>query len=239
MGTAGTVKFHFECELCSFWRQNDKYAGVYALLRGHTDTVNAIKFFPIPKEESLLLVSGSSDGFLRLWQIESGSSKIFHGIAALEGHARSSINCLCVNERRNQIVSGSADSTLMVWQVDLKQASKAVVVQCIKPRGTIPLALASADLGPDGHVVLAVAGTKNTVQIWLTNSYDCKFEYKASLVGHESWVRSLAITREKDQADVSKPWSIFSLFRSDFRSDFHRWLTIIILITARFNGSTL
>ena len=118
----------------------------------------------------------------------------------MEGHA-SSINCLCINGRQNLIVSGSADGTLKVWRVDLKQDSKAVLVQNIQTNlQLLPLALASADLSPGANVVLAVAGTKGTVQIWVTR-IDSEFELQATLIGHESWIRSLAITKEIDQPD--------------------------------------
>ncbi len=186
--------------LCLFRRQNNEKQGISTLLRGHTDTVNAIKFFLNTKGEPHLFVSGSSDGHLRLWQTQTRTGKDFREIACLKGHA-SSINCLCVNEAYNLIVSGSADGTLKVWRVDLQQEPKALLVQTIEANlQLLPLALASADLGSGGSVILAVAGTKGVVQIWITNA-DFNFELQATLVGHESWVRSLAVTKETEQPD--------------------------------------
>lgn len=118
----------------------------------------------------------------------------------MEGHA-TSINCLCINEAHNLIISGSAGGTLKVWRVDLHQEPKALLVQTIVTKlQLLPLALASVDLSLRGSVILAVAGTKGIVQIWVTN-IDFKFELQATLVGHESWVRCLAITKETDKPD--------------------------------------
>lgn len=198
MGTAGIVACQRTCRLCLFRRQNNEKLGIYALLRGHTDRVNAIKFFLNPIGECRLLVSGSSDGKLRLWQTQSRTGKDFREVTCLEGHA-SSVNCLCINEAHLLIVSGSADGTLKIWRVDLQQESKASLVQTIKTDlQLLPLALASADLSSKGSVILAVAGTKGIVQIWITNA-DFNFELQATLVGHESWVRFLAITEETEQ----------------------------------------
>jgi len=200
MGTAGIGASRLTCRLCLFRRQNDEESGIYALLRGHTDTVNVIKFFGNPKGEPRLLVSGSSDGHLRLWQTKSCTGKDFCEVACLEGPA-SSINCLCINEAHNFIISGSANGTLKVWRVDLQRDLKALLVQTIETNlQLLPLALASADLGLRGRAILAVAGTKGIVQIWITNA-DFNFELQATLIGHESWVRSLAITKEIDQPD--------------------------------------
>jgi len=56
-----------------------------------------------------------------------------------------------------------------------------------------PLNLALAQLD-DTSAVLAVAGTRSTIQIFV--SQDSQFQLSATLTGHEGWIRALAFTRE-------------------------------------------
>ena len=200
MGTAGIGESYFIRRLSSFCRQNRGEPGIYALLRGHKDAVNAVRFFQAPEGEPHVLVSGSCDGQLRLWQTESGISNMFHEVAIVEAHA-SSINCLCINECSNLVISGSADASLKVWKVDLKAESKVVLAQTIRTKSQLlPLALASVNLHVRGNAILAVAGTTGTVQIWVAQT-ELRFELQATLIGHEGWIRCLAITKEHDRPD--------------------------------------
>ena len=184
------------------YRQNVEKRGIHSLLRGHEDIVYAIKFFPTSRDEPRLLASGSADGYLRLWQTQSGTSREFNEIVSWKAHA-GSINCMCVDRISRLIVSGSADGTLKIWGVDLEQESKVVALQTIDTElQLLPLALAFASLGSGRTGLFAVAGTKGSVQIW-TEKTSSNFQLQITLVGHESWIRSLAISKESDQPDSS------------------------------------
>lgn len=99
-------------------------------------------------------------------------------------------------------MSGSADGTLKVWRLNLGlKGVAAVLVQEIRANPQFfPLALVSGNIGTGGDSILAVAGTKDIVQIY-TAGYEARFQLQATLAGHQSWVRGLAITTEKDQID--------------------------------------
>lgn len=56
-----------------------------------------------------IVVSGSTDRTLRVWNAETGEC-----IHVLQGHA-STVRCLAMHE--NKVVSGSRDGTLRVWDV--------------------------------------------------------------------------------------------------------------------------
>ena len=177
--------------------------GLQALLSGHTDKVNAVKFFPTRIDERAVIISGSIDRTLRIWRANHASSTNFACVAILEGHS-SSVNCLEVIPLSNTIISGSADATAKVWQLGLSDDRvDAILIQTIniQPR-FFPLALASSSLGTRGALILAVAGTQGSVQIYVSEEVKEKtdFIHRTTLIGHEGWIRSLAFISETDYA---------------------------------------
>lgn len=171
------------------------------MLRGHTDTVNAVKFFPTQEAFSQIILSGSVDKTVRVWQAKTPSPTGFDLAATLDGH-ESSVNCLAVIKGSNVFASGSADATIRIWRIESQGDRISVVkVQIIqtKPR-FFPLALALHWLGVGEDLVLAAAGTKNTVQVYVASN-NGKFCHQVTLPGHEGWIRSLGITQEKKLAD--------------------------------------
>lgn len=172
-----------------------------ALLRGHTDTVNAVKFCQHRPGRPSLILSGSSDKTVRLWQSSDASFYDCSVVVVLEGHA-SSINCLAFNPERSIIVSGSADGTLKIWRLILiEDEFRVTLEQTVQIASKFfPLALALSRLREAENIVLAVAGTKGVVQIYVLDAEESNFRLQATLVGHESWVRSLAITYESDKS---------------------------------------
>ena len=172
-----------------------------ALLRGHTDHVNSIRFFPAAQSQPQIILSGSTDKTVRIWRAQSTTSLRFDSVATLEGHS-SSINSLAVFHDVNIIASGSADSTIKIWRLNIQgDGIDTELLQSIEtnPR-FFPLALALHKLPTAEDLVLAAAGTKGFVQIYVASKGE-KFLHQATLTGHEGWIRSLAITQEKLSAD--------------------------------------
>lgn len=62
------------------------------------------------------------------------------------------------------------------------------------------MALALSPLtGASDSLVLAVAGTKDIIQLHVLDAQEgSEFKYKATLSGHEGWIRSLEFTKEND-----------------------------------------
>lgn len=99
--------------------------------------------------------------------------------------------------------SGAADGTVKVWKIIWEETK----VQCqllqsilLKPR-YFPLAVALKQLSNTGKtstskgIVLAVGGTRSTIQIFVAqDESEPNFELSATLMGHQSWIRSLAFT---------------------------------------------
>ena len=192
------IIFHFICPY-SFCRQRQDKQGIQALLRGHTDVVNAIVFGEIKFGQRSILVSGSSDKTVRFWY---PSSNGFQAAGILEGFA-ASINCLAFSRGRNFLVSGSADGNVTIHQLNLTTDHQidTSVVQAIQASPQLfPLTLAVTSLGVAGYF-LAVAGTKGIVQVYVGDAEEESLRLQATLVGHENWVRSLAITTENAEAN--------------------------------------
>ena len=122
-------------------------------------------------------------------------------MTTLEGH-ESSVNCLAVFNGTTIFASGSADATIKIWRLEILR--KGIVVQNLQTIHTgprfFPLALALHSLSGEEDLVLAAAGTKSFVQVFV-NSNCGVFCHQVTLYGHESWIRSLDITHETTSAD--------------------------------------
>ena len=181
-------------------KQNDEHKGIHALLRGHTNNINAVKFFPPPQSKAHIILSGSVDKTIRVWQAQPASAVAFEEVLVIESHD-STINCLGIVSRKSIFASGSADATVKIWRMSWEgRLPRVEPIQTIKtnPR-FFPLALTLSEVPLAGDVILAVAGTKGFVQVHIAEK-DNHFDHHASLVGHEAWVRSLAIIRESNDS---------------------------------------
>lgn len=101
------------------------------------------------------------------------------------------------------VVSGAADGSVKVWRLTVNDGTQGDLVKTIilNPR-YFPLALSLSRLETDSEerpVVLAAAGTTNIVQIYVAESTieEPDFKLRATLSGHEAWVRSLSFTNDK------------------------------------------
>lgn len=175
---------------------------MYALLVGHTDKVSAVRFHTCPTTGIRLLVTGSVDHTVRVWRSSTSDSRQFVLAQTLEGHT-GSVNAVAVADGSDIIVSGAADGSVKAWRLSLGDSATAELVKTIvlKPR-FFPLSLSLSRVQAevkDKPVVIAVAGTTNVVQLYVaeTTIGDPDFRLCATLSGHEAWVRSLAVTKDK------------------------------------------
>ena len=166
--------------------------GVQALLNGHEETVTAVRI--LPWEGGSVIASGSADRTIRIWESSNRSLIGFHCAVVLRGH-RGSINCLAVRAGHSLIVSGAADATVRVWRIGRSgKAVEGVLLQVIRSSSrTFPLTVALHAHGSPTCLFLAVAGTKQDVLIYASDSAEDSLEFNdvATLTGHEAWIRSL------------------------------------------------
>ncbi|KAE8306581.1 WD40-repeat-containing domain protein [Aspergillus transmontanensis] len=185
----------------ALWYPKDKFQrGVYSLLVGHTDKVNAVRFYTCPTTGTKLLITASADHTIRIWRAVTGTYLQFTHAQILEGHT-SSINTIAVSDGADLVASGAADGSVKIWRIMLQgEGTKSELLTTIvmKPR-FFPLALALKPLRADGPMILAVAGTTNIIHAYILEDPlgDTSFRLAAVLSGHEAWVRSLSFTRDK------------------------------------------
>jgi elongator complex protein 2 len=177
--------------------QNSESKGVFDILSGHTDIVNAVKFIP---DSGGALISGSVDHTVRIWKRDQSSQK-YVCAETLSDHS-SSVNCIAVAAGSELFVTGAADATIKIWSLDAENV--ATLRQSIRtvPR-FFPLAVALSPLANAANsYVLAAAGTKHIIQLYILDFENGReFSLKATLSGHEGWIRSLDFTRESDSLD--------------------------------------
>lgn len=178
------------------------------MLKGHTDTVNAVRFIAPACLGETLIISGSVDKTIRIWQKSQEDNDIWTLAAEVDAHT-SSINCIAELSAQNILVTGAADAAVKIWRVC--RSATGPVVLTVQLLHTIeltpkffPLAIAVAALDSrreqdSKEFVMAVAGTRASVQIYVAKgdaTAEHRFSLVATLTGHEAWIRSLAITYE-------------------------------------------
>jgi elongator complex protein 2 len=173
----------------ALWNPDDEKAnyGVSTLLAGHTGVVNAVIILAFNGKQ--YIISGASDNTVRVWRKSEDSNAwpFFEESQCLEGHA-GAVNTVATLSEDGVFATGAADGTVRVWKFKEEDAQVELVQSItLKPR-FLPLATALARL-PSGEIVLAVAGTMISVQIYV--QVQGEFELQATLSGHEGWVRSL------------------------------------------------
>ena len=89
-------------------------------LEGHTEGVNAVALSVYGRRA----VSGSGDGTLRVWDLETGESRV------LVGHT-DWVRAVTLSPDGRRAVSGSDDNTLRVWDVEMGSAA----ILCALPGG--------------------------------------------------------------------------------------------------------
>ncbi|KAF2773086.1 WD40 repeat-like protein [Teratosphaeria nubilosa] len=170
----------------------DRQSGVFALLTGHTDHVNAVKLLNIGGAPGL--VSGASDKTIRIWRPrnEAGSSGAYGQWQqrwCLDDAYGGSINAIAVDNAASMFVSGAADGTVNVWHTSFEDQPRCVQRITLKPK-YLPLATALISR-KDGTCILAVAGTSSSIQLFGRNERSSELELHATLTGHEGWIRAL------------------------------------------------
>jgi len=143
--------------------------------RVHTDITPALAFSP----DERLLASGSTDGSVKLWDVESGA-------LLWSGGQASTILCLAFASDSGLLASGGLDATIRLWE-----ASLGTLLETLPHAGPVS-ALAWS---PDGHL-LATGDAAGTLRLWEIGP-SRRASCVESLVGHSSWVWGLAFAPDE------------------------------------------
>ena len=163
-------------------------------MHGHTDVVNVVRFCPSKQTEPQFLLTGSVDKTIRAWRLDPENLALTKEVAVLDKHS-ASVNCIAAVEGTDLLISGAADAAIEIWRfstVDEHFSVEHIQTLQLSPK-FFPLTLALHSFGSSRDLMLAVAGTKSFVQIFLASGTG-HFSLQATLTGHDGWIRSLAFT---------------------------------------------
>ena len=163
---------------------------------GHTNLVNSLAIAPAID----LLVSGSFDNTVNVWQISTG--KLQRSLKGDNGHT-DKIWGVAISPDGKQIVSASRDKTLKIWDVKTGELLRTLTgslagVTCVL-------------VTPDGKRVISGSGDK-VIRVWDMASGKQIF----ILTGHEDAIAALAITNDgnylfsggKDSPSSIRIWNL-------------------------------
>ncbi|KAG1840727.1 WD40 repeat-like protein, partial [Suillus subalutaceus] len=115
---------------------------------GHTDALTCVALFP----DNKMIVSGSYDRRIRLWDIRSGQASG----EPLRGH-KVSVNVVAVSPDGTMIVSGGGDGRILIWNATTRNLAT-------EPIQAYRNKIDSISFSPDSASIASVAGT--TIKIW-------------------------------------------------------------------------
>lgn len=125
--------------------------GALAVLAGHTGAVRSVAFAP----SGILLLSGSHDNSLRLWDLEQATEA-----KALRGHG-SRVEAVAISPTGKLAVSGSQDGSVRVWDVAGYAESRTIGSRTLAGHADAVLA---ARFAADGRVL--TASRDRTAKLW-------------------------------------------------------------------------
>ena len=136
-----------------------------------------------------MLASGSSDGIIRLWDVESGSSRF-----TLTGH-KQTIRALAFSPDGKILASGENYRTIYLWDVTIgQQITNSQTAETAK----------ILRFSPDGKIV--VSGT-HSGKIQLLDAHTLRL--LSTHIGHTSWVNALVFIEDgKTLASASRDGTI-------------------------------
>ncbi|KAI0069052.1 WD40 repeat-like protein [Artomyces pyxidatus] len=175
--------------LIALWDAQDIYnRGVLETLPGHSSLVSCVKFVDAER-----FVSTDESGALKLWRY-SGSKWV--SVFTSQAHTKA-VSALTVHLEANCLATGGSDSSVKIWK--LGEQDDLQEIQSISLKGRYPLSLALATLPGSKALILAVAVTDRSLQIYTRS--EVMFLPSATMHGHDDWVRSLAFCHPTSSSD--------------------------------------
>ncbi|TFY56398.1 hypothetical protein EVJ58_g7671 [Rhodofomes roseus] len=145
-----------------------------SIMEGHFDNVTSVAFSPTGDK----VVSGSGDGTIRLWNVETGSH-----LHTLYGHSQG-VNAVAFSPNGQEIASGSDDATVKVWD--------SVTGACLRTLTNHDQSwVETVAYSPDGRW-LASGEHDGAIILW---RLDVETTTQLVMYGHESAMHAITFTR--------------------------------------------
>jgi WD40 repeat protein len=142
---------------------------------GHQDSVNSVAFSP----DGQMIVSGSDDMTLRLWDIQGNSIS-----QPFEGH-QDSVNSVAFSPNGQMIVSGSDDMTLRLWDIQGNSIGQPFQGH----QGSVN----SVAFSPDGQII-ASGSDDMTLRLWDIQGNSIGQPFQKLFQGYDYSVDSVAFS---------------------------------------------
>eukprot|EP00039_Didymoeca_costata_P030246 m.28618 g.28618 ORF g.28618 m.28618 type:complete len:817 (-) comp8016_c0_seq1:43-2493(-) len=173
--------------------------GVFCMLPGHKARVNCVRWMYDPKvfhkdKEQILIVSGSSDGQLKIWKSQASEWSVEQTLVA---HTEPITNICCFQQGQRHIIATTcADGTVKVFTKDPKAQDGGdegllwEQIDTLSFGSGLPLAVAVNILPGTQTYILAIGREDNHIHIYIQK--ENKFHQCVTLAGHTDWIRSLS-----------------------------------------------
>jgi WD40 repeat protein len=148
-----------------------------AVLSSHTDSVGSLVF----SSDGRLLVSGSDDGAVKLWDVQTGGV-----VKTFCGHI-SNVMSVSISQDCSRIVSGSFDKTICLWDIPTGECLQSVALE--KPVDYV-------GFYPTNHThFISCSGGK--FQQWDINGHQTRPTYNASHIVFSSGYTQFALCNQE------------------------------------------
>ncbi len=135
-------------ELSQLWK-------TVQIIKDNTSPVNTLVIDP----QGLILVSGSDDKTIRLWNLQTG--QLLHKFL---GHT-AEVYAIAISADGRRIISAGDDRTILVWNLQKKIIADRFYSYSGSPYSHRAGAIFSVDISPDGKTV-ASGSADHTIKIW-------------------------------------------------------------------------
>jgi len=163
-----------------------------SILSGHTEDVGSLTF----SSDGTLLVSGSHDNTVKLWDIQTGGV-----IRTFYGHTNSVLS-VSISLDHTMIASGSLDTTIHLWDAQTGECSHII-------SGQMGGAIYSISFSPTNPQLLISGSRDNTIRWWDVGGHQvgpayegCNATFSSDGVCTISWGGSVATIRNSDSGVV-------------------------------------